>query len=81
MVIVVEVLISIIITMLFAIWFYFKKRDTYQQGYIDGMEHYSRMVDEVLHQVNRFNEEAEEAGMEFTAYVESINPLIKEVEE
>ena len=72
---IVEFLVYVISVVVFTIYILFEKRRSYQKGFWDGVEHYSKMVDGVLHRVNRFNKEAEEAGMDFTAYVESIKPL------
>lgn len=74
---IVEVLIYVLLVAGLTIYIYFEKRDSYQKGFSDGVEHYSKMVDEVLHQTNQWNKKAEESGMDLIAYVESIKPLNK----
>jgi hypothetical protein len=59
------------------IYIHYEKQKSYQKGFSDGVEHYSSMVEEVLQQTNRFNREAEEAGIDLTAHVESIKPFNK----
>lgn len=74
---IVEVLIYVLLIAGLTIYIHFEKRDSYQKGFSDGVEHYSKLVDEVLYQTNRWNKKAEEAGTGLTAYVESIRPLNK----
>lgn len=76
-----EVLVYIALIVSLTIYIHFEKGRSYQKGFQDGVKHYSDMVDEVLHDVNRFNRESEENGMDLRAYLESIKPLDKGVEE
>lgn len=71
-----EVLVRIlcaIVTM--TIYTCFVKWKSYQEGFSDGIKYCSSMVEEILHHIKRFNKEAEEAGMDIAAYIESIRPL------
>lgn len=72
-----EVLAYVCSIVCLTIYIHFEKRNSYQKGFSDGVEHYSNMVEEVLHRTNQWNKEAEEAGMNLTAYIESIKPLNK----
>ena len=72
-----EVLIYVCSIVCFTIYIHFEKRSSYQKGFSDGVKHYSDMVEEVLHHTNQWNKEAEEAGMNLTAHIESIKPLNK----
>lgn len=76
-----EILVYVCSIICLTIYISFAKRNSYQKGFSDGVKHYSDMVDEVLHDVNRFNRESEENGMDLRAYLESIKPLDKGVEE
>lgn len=76
-----EVLIYVLLIAGLTIYIHIVKRDSYQEGFLDGVEHYSKMVDEVLRSVNQWNKEAKETAMDLTAYVESIRPLNKESED
>lgn len=62
------------------IYIHFEKERSYREGFQDGIKHYSDLVDEALHHINRFNRKAEEAGTDIRAYLESINPLNKKGE-
>lgn len=71
-----EVFIRILLCVIvMAIYTCFVKWKSYQEGFSDGVKHYSDMVDRVLHDTNQFNKEAEEAEMDIVAHVESIRPL------
>ena len=78
---IVEILVYVCAIVCFAIYIHYEKQKSYQEGFSDGVEHYSSMVEGVLQQTNRFNREAEEAGTDLTAYVESIRPLNSEESE
>lgn len=73
-----EVLVYIGLIAMLTIYIHFEKRYNYQKGFQDGVEHYSNLVEEALHQRNQFNKEAEESGTDLRAYHESIKPLDKE---
>ena len=73
-----EVLVYVGLIVMLTIYIHFEKRYNYQKGFQDGVEHYSKLVDEALHQTNQFNREAEDAGMDIRAELESIKPLDKE---
>lgn len=73
-----EVLVYVGLIVTLSVYIHFEKRWNYQKGFQDGVEHYSKLVDEALHGVNRFNREAEEAGKDIRAELESIKPLDKE---
>lgn len=75
---IVEVLAYVCLILFLTIYIHFEKRWNYQKGFQDGMTHYSDMVNEALHDINRFNRESEENGTSFSAYLESIKPLNKE---
>lgn len=60
------------------IYIHFEKWNSYKEGFSDGVEHYSKMVESSLDHINKLNKEAEEAGMDFAAYVTSIKPCNKE---
>lgn len=68
---------GVLIAVLFTIYIHFERRNSYQKGFSDGVEQYSNMANQVLDHINKLNKEAEEAGMDFKAYVESIKPLNK----
>lgn len=76
-----EVLVYVGLIAMLTIYIHFEKRNSYQKGFSDGVKHYSDLVDEVLHGINRFNREAEESGTSFSAHLESIKPLDKEAKE
>ena len=59
------------------IYIHFEKRNSYKEGFSDGVEHYSKMVESSLDHINKLNKEAEDAGMDFAAYVTSIKPCNK----
>lgn len=52
---IVEVLIYVLLIAGLTIYIHFEKRDSYQKGFSDGVEHYSKMVEEVLHQTRPLN--------------------------
>lgn len=68
---------GVLIAVLFTIYIHFQKQNSYKKGFSDGVEQYSNMANQVLDHINKLNKEAEEAGMDFKAYVESIKPLNK----
>lgn len=76
-----EILVYVSLIVSLTVYIHFEKRYNYQKGFLDGVEHYSKLVDEALHQTNQFNREAEESGINLRAELESIKPLDKEVEE
>lgn len=51
-----EVFIRILLCVIvMAIYTYFVKWKSYQEGFFDGVKYYSDIVDEVLHDTNQFN--------------------------
>ena len=71
-----EILICMLLCVIvMAIYTYFVKWKSYQEGFSYGIKYYSSMVKkEILDHINRLNKEAEETGIDI-AYVESIRPL------
>lgn len=53
------------------------KWSSYKKGFSDGVKYFSDIVADVLRHINQLQKEAEEAGMPFKAYIESIKPLNK----
>lgn len=76
-----EVLVYVGLIAMLTIYIHFEKRNSYQKGFQDGVEHYSNLVEKALHQINRFNRESEENGMDLRAELESIKPINKENKE
>jgi mannose/fructose/N-acetylgalactosamine-specific phosphotransferase system component IID len=71
-----EVFIRILLfVIVMSIYTCFMKWKSYREGFSDGIKYYSSMVEEILHHIKRFNKEAEEAGMDISACIESIRPL------
>lgn len=77
-----EILVYVGLTVSFiaslTVYIHFEKLHEYKKGFLDGVEHYSKLVDEALHQTNQFNKEAEETGKDIRVELESIKPLDKE---
>ncbi len=69
-----EFLVYVALIVCLTIYIHFEKRNSYQKGFSDGVEHYSKLVDEVLHSTVQWNKEHEG---EIIAYVETIKPLNK----
>lgn len=74
---IIKVLVYVCLITCFTVYIHFEKRNSYQKGFSDGVKHYSDLVEEVLHRTNQWNKEMEDAGMNLTAYIESIKPLNK----
>lgn len=75
-----EILVYIALIVSLTIYIHFEKRRSYREGFQDGIKHYSDLVDNALHHINRFNRKAEDAEIDIRAYLESINPLNKKGE-
>lgn len=71
---IIEILICICLIVCLTIYIHIEKLNSYKEGFLDGVKHYSNMVEEVLHCTNQWNKETE-TGM--TAFIESIKPLNK----